>query len=241
MMQIIDCQNFKHCLNFEHKDRNRNYAKIFQLFFENILQIKKSVLYLCIEKQTKTEMKKTNIVEKFVYENNVRYMDGVICGCMTDIFDTQDKGLFDFDVYLPSIKENLQRPQCWNVEMKKRFIFSVLLGKYVPPISLVYIETDEHEKVEVIDGKNRILSLLEFRNNDFPIEINGQAVWFMDYETTFTRRLKHLTSNRLMSYNYKPVSDLEKIKLYQLSSFEGVPQDKGRDLYLLQKYYESQK
>ena len=71
---------------------------------------------------------------------------------------------FDFDVYLPSKTMNLQRPLVWTQAQKEALIESIIVKRFIPPISAIY--TDE-SVYQVIDGKQRLTTLIAYLNNEF--------------------------------------------------------------------------
>lgn len=80
---------------------------------------------------------------------------------------------FDYDVYLESEKRNLQRDLVWQLFQKQELIYSILEGKIIPPLSLIFrrdrIIQNQPTHVKVIDGKQRLNAVLDFVNDKFPI------------------------------------------------------------------------
>src|SRR5262245_12815990 len=60
-----------------------------------------------------------------------------------------------------ALNPNFQRRDAWSLEKKSRFIESLILGLPVPPIILAE-QKDARGKFIVIDGKQRLLSILQF-------------------------------------------------------------------------------
>ena len=72
----------------------------------------------------------------------------------------------DFDVYLPSIGKNLQRELCWTLEQKRELINSILIGRHIPHFAIISIidPNDQKEEIfQVIDGKQRLSSMISFQ------------------------------------------------------------------------------
>jgi len=65
----------------------------------------------------------------------------------------------DKTLYVPSY----QRNYVWNNEKKSRFIESVLLGV---PLTPFLVSKDENQRLEIIDGSQRIRTLISFYNNE---------------------------------------------------------------------------
>jgi Protein of unknown function DUF262 len=126
---------------------------------------------------------------------------------------------FDFDVFLPSLGVNLQRPLVWTIEQKRSLIESVLIRRLVPPVSVILTNDDV---LEVIDGKQRLTALIEYIRGDFdfcgyycdelPIDYLGQI------------KRHHVTAYWLCEYD-GPISDEDKIEWFRWINFAGTPQD----------------
>lgn len=97
---------------------------------------------------------------------------------------------YDFDVYLESIDENLQRGLCWTLQQKQSFIEFMLAGGNVPQFIVVNYKLDKHDVVQgansmivkVIDGKQRLTTMISFIKNEFPLVVDGEDVYFRDLE-----------------------------------------------------------
>jgi hypothetical protein len=137
----------------------------------------------------------------------------------------------DFDVTLPSLGINLQRPFCWTLEQKQELIMSVLKGIKLPPVALIHYN---HEYFQVIDGKQRIGTMLEFYDGNFPIIFEEQEYYFKDLDP----RAKHEIADYYfigdVGYEYpeQPIADEVKIAWFNLINFAGTPQDKEHMLTL---------
>jgi hypothetical protein len=69
----------------------------------------------------------------------------------------------DKTLYVPSY----QRNYVWNDEKKSRFIESVLLGV---PLTPFLVSDDEDRRLEIIDGSQRIRTLITFYDNNFKLK-----------------------------------------------------------------------
>lgn len=103
---------------------------------------------------------------------------------MGDIRLSKSNEKFDFDVWLPSKNMNLQRPLVWTDFQKQELIYSILKKIKLPPISVLkHYKTLEDQKNEnyiyqVIDGKQRLTTILSFINNKFSVEWNKEFYFF---------------------------------------------------------------
>ena len=136
----------------------------------------------------------------------------------------------DWDVYLPSKQMNLQRPLVWTLEQKQELIFSIFKGIQLPPISIIqYRDNDKNITYKIIDGKQRLSTLIAFVKNEFPIVWNEEEYYFDELDHSIKGEfLYHGTIRSNIGYEYpdQPISDNDKIKWFQMINFAGTPQDK---------------
>lgn len=134
----------------------------------------------------------------------------------------------DFDVYLSSIGVNLQRPLVWSLLQKQQLILSILKGQKLPPITLVESELPGREKVfKVIDGKQRLSTLVAFCQNEFPIEVDGIEYLCSELPQNLQNEILWYYPVADVGYEYinEPISDADKIRWFELINFAGTPQD----------------
>jgi hypothetical protein len=161
---------------------------------------------------------------------------------LMDLVNQSYGDVLDCDVFLPSIGINLQRKLVWTTEQKQDLILSVLKGIEIASVSVIIYKDNETRKtnsmiIKVIDGKQRISTLISFVKNEFPIVFEGVEYFYDDLETdaqyiflSFTFRC-----DRVYEYDYKPVSDQDKIDWFEMINFSGTPQDKEHMLNLKKK------
>jgi len=130
----------------------------------------------------------------------------------------------DFDVFLPSKNKNLQRPLVWNIKQKRELIFSILKGVKIPDISVLITD---HKKYSIIDGKQRLSTIIAFINNEFSLEYEGKEYFFNDCEDEIQRELLYYSPMGNIAYDYEdtPLSDENKILWFEMINFAGTPQD----------------
>jgi hypothetical protein len=88
---------------------------------------------------------------------------------------------YDFEVYLPLFESNLQRPLIWSEFQKSELICSILYERYIPPITVVEFSKEgsfDRNIIQVIDGKQRMNAMIEFRDGKFPVEVNGEKYFY---------------------------------------------------------------
>lgn len=131
----------------------------------------------------------------------------------------------DYDVFLPSINKNLQRDFVWTLDQKREIINSILIGRHIPHIAVVDI-CDHESKVDsiyqIIDGKQRLSSIIDFYNNKFPIIIDLFKDLPEDYQICISTQ--HLRIYRVVEEGVK-ISDQDKINWFKFINFAGTPQD----------------
>lgn len=140
--------------------------------------------------------------------------------------------IIDYDVFLPSIGKNLQRPFCWTLEQKQELIISLLKGIKLPSIAVV-IHKDGNgvfgeQTIQVIDGKQRLSTIISYFRGEFPIIWEGFEYKISDLDGWGYREIAHYNfiSDRMYSYDDDPVTDEDKINWFKMINWAGTPQDK---------------
>lgn len=131
----------------------------------------------------------------------------------------------DWDVYLPTKRKNLQRDFVWTLDQKRELIYSVFKGIKLPPISIIYFE---HKIYRIIDGKQRLSTLISFCKNEFSILWNNEEYYFKDLDWDIQGEFLSQGLIRAdIGYEYEdtPISDENKIAWFEMINFAGTPQD----------------
>lgn len=140
---------------------------------------------------------------------------------------------YDFDVYLPDYKINLQRPYVWEHHQQNEFILSLLLEKPIESFVVIQHVKDKDRSAEniimlVIDGKQRMMTIQKFIHNEFPVVINGRDVYYKDFDDEtrlfFRSRVNSLCADIYYSYWNEPITDEQKVILFNYYNFAGTPQ-----------------
>lgn len=143
----------------------------------------------------------------------------------------------DVDVFLPAYNKNLQRPFVWDLDQQRELVYSILLGKTIPPISVIsipYIENGEMlEKYELIDGKQRYTTIVRFMCGLFHIMVDGIGQHYRE----LSREMKNdfdcfILEALILNEGFdKKISDEDKFGWFDTINFMGTPQEK--------EYYQS--
>ena len=131
----------------------------------------------------------------------------------------------DFDVYLPSKGINLQREFVWNLEQKRELINSVLMSKHIPHCAII---NTVDEVWQIIDGKQRLSSILNFIDNKFTIELENNFYLFSELPDEYQRAI-NFSYFRYYVVNEESdntISDDDKIRWFKFINFAGTPQEK---------------
>lgn len=139
--------------------------------------------------------------------------------------------IFDFDVHLEKYGVDLQRPYVWEHYQANDFLISIILEK---PLSDVVVIKHIHDRKEykerifVIDGKQRLLTIRKFLLGEISIEV-GHCLYNIydlseDLRLLFQRRIGYMTATVYYSYFDMPITDDMKIALFNFYNFSGTPQ-----------------
>lgn len=139
------------------------------------------------------------------------------------------KIIFDFDVYLPQYKINLQRPYVWDDIQKEELIWSLIYERVIPSCVIISHEYKCGDIVyQVIDGKQRLITIQKFMKNEFPIHISGKEVFWDDMDSDLHYHLNKkadILVQMYYSYYDAPITDEQKIILFNFYNFAGTSQE----------------
>lgn len=140
---------------------------------------------------------------------------------------------FDFDVFLPTKGVDLQRPFVWTLEQQEELIWSLLFERTIPNLTFVI---HEHQEWQVIDGKQRLYTIFRFMKGLFPIHFNNKEIYWNDLDKIAQHMIAspRIYYDAYYSYNDDPISDDEKIILFNQINFSGTPQDSDHIKKLLE-------
>lgn len=144
----------------------------------------------------------------------------------------------DFDVFLPTIGKNLQRGFVWDNMQKSEYILSILRTynktngiSSQQPICIIrneWFSNNGKQYWQIIDGKQRLSTILDFVDNKIPFEWNGFEYYYVDLDVIMQGVINRFWFNMVYAVNYEkePITDLQKIEWFRTVNFLGTPQDK---------------
>lgn len=115
-----------------------------------------------------------------------------------------------------------QRDYVWGEKEQQDFLFSLFNNL---PLGIICLVTDLDKDAgcyEVVDGKQRITTLIKFLNNEIPYKYKGVD----HYHKDMTALDKRVMKNRQLPYEelYHEVSESDKLEYFYRINFTGVPQ-----------------
>ncbi len=136
----------------------------------------------------------------------------------------------DWNVYLPTKAKNLQRDFVWSLEQKRELIYSMLIGRHIPHCAIVNIVDPNNRNkdiYQIIDGKQRLSTMVDFYDNKFTIEIDSTEYYFKDLPTDYQLAISHYHFRYyIVNEPYEtPMTDEQKINWFKFINFAGTPQD----------------
>ena len=138
----------------------------------------------------------------------------------------------DMNIYLEKYDYNLQRPFVWTLLQQQEFIWSIFMGRTIPPFVFIHhtssrMNDNESVTMQIIDGKQRLTTIFRYMDNEFPIIVDGEEVFFKDLDKRAQHRIDFFDMRAQIYYSYKenPITDDEKIIIFNHYNFAGTPQE----------------
>lgn len=108
---------------------------------------------------------------------------------------------------------------------------SIFMNRYIPPIHLIGIshknKLSEKYKYQIIDGKQKLISILEFLNNEIQIIIENELYYLKELPKDYQDYFKNYNIKAQIVYEdyNNPIDDITKIKWFEKVNFFNKPQD----------------
>ena len=139
------------------------------------------------------------------------------------------KQSIDYDVYLPTKGMNLQRDFVWTIEQKRELIFSMLIGRHIPHCAMVskVIPNSDTDILQIIDGKQRLSTMIDFYENKFTILLEDNEYYFKDLPEDYQLTISNHNIKYYIVYEpyNEPMTDKQKIDWFKFINFAGTPQE----------------
>ena len=120
-----------------------------------------------------------------------------------------------------------QRSYVWEEKEQQEFLYSVFNNLPLGTIAIIdkdtYMEGDPN--YEVVDGKQRITTILLYLNNNIPYKTEEGDYYFKDLDVSTSRQLR----GRSMPYQclYHGMTEKDKLEYFYRINFTGVPQSEA--------------
>lgn len=158
-------------------------------------------------------------------------------GHLRDLAEGKYGYKIDYDVFLPTKNKNLQRPFCWNIDQKRELILSVIKGIDIQYFSVIqYGDTRKDRVIRVIDGKQRLSTLIDFYHDKFTIILCDQEFLHSELPTDIKKvyDMFDIHFNQTYEYHDNLISDDDKIAWFEQINFAGTLQDIDHLIHLKQ-------
>ena len=111
-----------------------------------------------------------------------------------------------------------QREFIYNDVQQKAVIDTILKGF---PLNVIYWVKNNDDSFEVLDGQQRILSICEYVNNKFSININDKQMQFHNLEETQKDIAEKILNYELMVFIVENGTDSEKLEWFKTINIAG--------------------
>lgn len=138
------------------------------------------------------------------------------------------------------LNPDYQRDYVWNEINAQALLYSIFNHLPIGSVSLI-LDSRADKYCEVVDGKQRITTLIKFYENEFPVYVSAKsglvlspelfnvaesrAIYFKDMSNLDRRSFKKLKLPQveLSSFDGKPLTRLDKLSYFHRINFSGVP------------------
>lgn len=153
---------------------------------------RQSEMFAIISDEQKAEAEKQIVERQKETDFDIReYPIEVIVSKYLDKLEETDKA----ELFIP----DYQRELVWSEEQQGRFVESILLNLPIPYLYVADVNSGENEgRLEIVDGSQRIRTLVRFLSNDFKLEdlkmlpmLNG--FYFKDFPVSRQLRFRRKT------------------------------------------------
>ena len=117
-----------------------------------------------------------------------------------------------------NLNPDYQREYVWTEKEQNEFLIA-FFSEF--PFGNISITIDEEDNIEVVDGKQRLTTLLKFYDGEISFTLNGQKVFHSDLCDADKRRFSNwiIPTVQLMTNDYK-----DRVEYFAAINFAGVAQ-----------------
>ncbi len=178
-------------------------------------------------------LKLSDVKKEFKF--HIKFLYSLYLNSFRNFIKNDTRYSLDLDVYLPSKGINLQRGLCWTLFQKQQLIISLCKGLPIPKISVIQnnqITTNGKRGItvfQVIDGKQRLSTIISFIKGEFPIIVNGNDYFISDMEIRLANEILGYSPRGDVAYSYSdsPITDDDKIAWFYQINFSGTQQEEA--------------
>lgn len=117
----------------------------------------------------------------------------------------------------------IQRNMVWNAERQSLLIHSMIIDYPIPPI---FAQDTEDGYLWVLDGKQRIETIITFLNNDFKIhpntpEVNGETITNLHFFELPEQIKRQIENYKFLIYGFRGMTEAERDEMFlRLNNFK---------------------
>ncbi len=137
--------------------------------------------------------------------------------------------------------DEYQRKYVWQHEQQQNLLNSIFNGIPLPAIAATLNpNSDPSEYFEVVDGRQRITTLVLFFNNEIAYHTDNKQIFWRDMTKPQQRQFRsvHLPYNELYRTDSKAVTLKDKLEYFLRINFGGTPQSLDHKEKLIRLYNE---
>lgn len=129
-----------------------------------------------------------------------------------------------------------QRPYVWTEKEQQLLLDSLFTGIPLGGISIAINKGDPERYLEIVDGKQRLTTIILFLSNKIPYTLStGKKIYFDDIDPIAQKSFKqiHLSQHELTSKS-GPLTEKQKMVYFYRNNFGGIKQEEDHRLRVLE-------
>lgn len=131
------------------------------------------------------------------------------------------------------LNASYQRDYVWTNREQQEFLYSIFNNLPLGHIALIDRDSwvDDVANYEIVDGKQRITTLLKFFDNEIAYKVDGVEVFYKDLDIVSQRQVKNKTLPYQQLIN---VTEKDKLEYFYRVNFSGVPQSEEHRIKIIE-------